>query len=158
PPHEVAMAVALHWFESGDADLALPAAIRAAETAGSLSATGEAKALWARALSLFDVAARDAWPDGFAPDEAVRRTVEAYVEAGACEEAGELIGRELAADHSGSEVLPLWLRLLRFVCLNELAIVAQPVVTPGELDTVVSGLLELPPSRPVLQSLLWVWW
>jgi DNA-binding CsgD family transcriptional regulator/antitoxin (DNA-binding transcriptional repressor) of toxin-antitoxin stability system len=113
PPERYAAELAHHWYAAHDAEQALPAAVAAAEVAGSVFAHAEQRRLLERALELWDRVPDAAAVTGLDHLGLLERTVQAGVRAGDHERALALVSAAIAEADAGGE--PPERRALLFV-------------------------------------------
>ena len=149
--------LAHHWFRSGDADAAVPAAVAAGQAASAIGAATEAAVHWHRALLHWHRAEDAVGSTGLTHEAALIEGTTVMRLAGAYADLHEVLTAERA--RAGTDgVLRLWLDLGLSHLSGRLGQTAPQVVPLDHLEETLDRL-STEPKRPLVRAtLFFLWW
>ena len=149
--------LAHHWFGSGDAGAAVPAAVAAGQAASAMGAATEAAVHWHRALLHWHKADDAAGSTGLTHEAALIEGPTVMRLAGAYAELHEVLTAERV--RTGTDgVLRLWIDLALSHVSGRLGQAMPQVVPLDHLDEALDRLSSEPKRPLVRATLFFLWW
>jgi DNA-binding CsgD family transcriptional regulator len=148
------VAAAHHWYEAGEAERALHAAVRAGEQALALSAPFEAAVHYRRVLDLWWVVDDPERLAGVSRRFALTRGSIAVALTADWAAVAALAEREVSRTVPADPVITMWGRLVRARVLRDAGVAHQLAVAPEEIDETVEMLCEQPLEDDLVVSSL----
>ena len=152
--HDDLVAAAHHWYEAGEAERALPAAVRAGEQALALSAPFEAALHYRRVLDLWWVVDDPEQLAGVSRRFALTRGTNAVALTADWAAVAALAEREVSRTVPADLVITMWGRLVRARVLRDAGVAYQLAVAPEKIDETVEMLCEAPLEDDLVVSSL----
>ena len=152
--HDDLVAAAHHWYEAGEAERALPGAVRAGEKALALSAPFEAALHYRRVLDLWWVVDDPEQLAGVSRRFALTRGTNAVALTADWAAVAALAEREVSRTVPADLVITMWGRLVRARVLRDAGVAYQLAVAPEEIDETVEMLCEAPLEDDLVVSSL----